>query len=285
MRILRGTYDVETAWPQDPAHARQLTARAVADGFDVVAAMGGDGVAHHVAHMLGGTETALGLIPTGTTNVYARLMGIPAKPVQAARLLTESHEIKSAPLLAVEGTSDGARARHHAIFAGGFGFDADVVRSAESEPYRKYRFGGIHYARTAMSALLRDYRKRQPGAKVTIDGETTEALAVLVQFHTVYTYFGRLPLSIGPTPPGSITVLTVESLPGRRLPKIGATLLRGGSLDKIKGFRVWSGVVELRIEATPPITGQADGELTGMWVEARVWLDQDRLRVIRPPRP
>lgn len=280
LRILQRAFAVEAAWPQSPDHTRQLTAQAVADGFDVVAAMGGDGVAHHVGHVLGGTDTALGVIPTGTTNVFARLMGIPEKPAPAARLLAESHSIATAPLLSLEGQANETVVRHHALFAAGFGFDADVVRVAESEPYRKYRFGSLHYARTAITTLLGDYRRRRAQVKVRVGGETIEAVALVIQFQRVYTYFGPLELILGDTRQGTMTVLVAESLRARRLPRIGSTLLRRGDLTRIPGLRVWQGVEELHLEAAPPVAGQADGELTGFWSEARVVLKPDALRVI-----
>ncbi len=278
VRILSRAFAVDTAWPQNPAHARQLTAQAVADGVEVVAAMGGDGVAHHVAQGLARTPTALGLIPTGTTNVYSRLLGIPEKPIAAARLLAGHSQIQTFPLLTIE---DGPR-RDHALFAAGFGFDADVVRTAESEPQRKYRFGGLHYARSAISTLISDYRRRSTQAGVRIQGETVEALAILIQFHPIYTYFGRLKLKLAETAAGSMTVLTVDSLPARRLLRIASTLLRGADLGQVPGFRIWRGVEEFQIEGTPSISGQADGELTGTWTEARASFLPDAISVVAP---
>jgi diacylglycerol kinase family enzyme len=283
LRILRREYQVEPAWPQSPDHARQLTAAAVADGFDVVAAMGGDGVVHHVGHVLAGTETALGMIPTGTTNVYARLMRIPKKVAHAARLLAGPNQTRLAPLLSIEGDTNGSQMRRHALFAAGFGFDADVVETAEKEPYRKYRFGGLHYARTALSTALFSYRRgARSNIKVRVDGESTEALSVLVQFHPIYTYFGRMSLSLGETKENTITILAIESLPTRRVPRIAATFLRSGDLGRVPGFRLWREVDEVHLEATPAVNGQADGELTGAWTEARLTLRPQSLRVITP---
>jgi diacylglycerol kinase family enzyme len=282
VRILASAFSVETAWPQSPDHARLLAAQAVEAGYEVVAAMGGDGVAHHVGDALAGSPTALALIPTGTTNVYARLLGVPPRPAAAARLLVGPHRTSLLPLLQVEGSSAQSPVRRLALFAAGFGFDADVVRAAEAEPYHKYWFGGVHYARTAISTLIRDYRKRSASTKVRIDGQTVESLATLIQFHPFYTFFGPGRLRLGSFEPGTMTVLTAEALPARRIPSIATTLLRGGDLARIPGLQVWNGIEELHVEATPPITGQADGELTGPWSEARARLWPGAIRVIGP---
>jgi diacylglycerol kinase family enzyme len=282
-RILTREYDVEPAWPQSPEHARQLTAQAVADGFDVVAAMGGDGIVHHVAHILAGTSTAMAIIPTGTTNVYARLSGIPKRAVAAAKLAVGDHLRKPTPLLQIQGTQDDVVVRRHALFAAGFGFDAEVVKAAETEPYRKYHFGALHYARTAVGTAIGGFRRRRTHATVRASGRAATAIAVLIQFREVYTYFGKVRLSFSKTPPAPITALVVESLPVRRVPRIAAALLRGADLGRLPGFQTWEGLEAVELAAKPPIWGQADGEFTGPWSSARIELQRDALHVVVPP--
>lgn len=63
---------------QGPKHAIQLAKEAVAQQFDVVVAMGGDGTINETAQGLVNTPTALGIIPRGSGNGFARelhLMG------------------------------------------------------------------------------------------------------------------------------------------------------------------------------------------------------------------
>ncbi|MGI9528804.1 MAG: diacylglycerol/lipid kinase family protein, partial [Acidimicrobiia bacterium] len=76
---LSRTFDLETEWPISPHETETVARRAANHGVDVVFAMGGDGVAHHVANALVHSDTALGIIPVGTTNVLARILGIPLK--------------------------------------------------------------------------------------------------------------------------------------------------------------------------------------------------------------
>ena len=282
VRILRRRFEVETAWPQSTEHARALTAQAVADGFDVVAAMGGDGVVHHTGHVLTGTGTALGVIPTGTTNVYARLFDIPRKPIAAARLLIGAHHRRPTSVLAMEGRQDQGDIRRHALFAAGFGFDAAVVKAAEQEPYRKYHFGALHYARTAIGTLLTDYRKRRPHIRVTSGGKAADAVAVLIQFQPVYTYFGRKELRLSPETPSPMSALIVDSLPARRLLRIASGLIGGADLDRLPGMQVWTGLESIAFEADPPTWGQADGEITGAWTTAAISLRRDALQVLVP---
>ena len=282
VRILGRRFDVQTAWPQSTDHAKALTAEAVADGFEVVAAMGGDGVVHHVGHVLVGTETALAVIPSGTTNVYARLFGIPHKPTAAARLLIGAHLRLPTSVLVMDGHLDQGEVRRHALFAAGFGFDAAVVRAAEQEPYRKYHFGALHYARTAIGTVLTDYRKRRPHIRVSAGTRATDAVAVLIQFQPVYTYFGRKGLRLGPEPPDPMSALVVEALPARRLPRIASGLIGGADLDRLPGMQVWTGLESVAFEADPPVWGQADGEITGAWRAASISLKREALHIVVP---
>lgn len=283
-RILSRKFEVEAVWPQTALHARQLTEQAVEDGVDVVAAMGGDGVAHHVGQALVGTETALAVIPTGTTNVLSRLYDIPHKATSAARLLGGENRRVRVPVLTLEGVNESGPSRRHALFAAGFGFDAEVVKAAEGEPYRKYWFGGLHYARNAVTTLIRGFRDRQPNVRIAADGRSADAVAVLVQFHPVYTYFGRVPLTLSRQTPAPLTLLIAEGLPGRRIPRIAASVLTRRNLDSIPGLTVWEDVAAFTIEADPPVEGQADGELTGSWKEATGASTAEAIQLVVPPQ-
>ncbi len=282
LRILSRRFSVEAVWPQSAEHARLLTEQAVAEGFEGVAAMGGDGIVHHIGQALVDTPTSLAVIPTGTTNVYSRLYRIPRKPVAAAKLLVGPHEERALPVLEVEGVNESGVSKRMALFAAGFGFDAEVVKAAEGEPYRKYWFGGLHYGRTAVSTLLRKFRTREPNLRVVAGDRNAEAVAVLVQIHPVYTYFGRNALRLAPAPPRPITLLVVESLPARRVLRIASAVLTRGDLGAVPGLRVWEDVDSFSISADPAVEGQADGELTGTWKELSARVLPQSLRLIVP---
>lgn len=256
-------YRVEAVWPNSAGHARTLTAGAVAAGAALVVAMGGDGIVHHVAQELIGGDTVLGIVPVGTTNVLARLLGIPARPAAAARLLAGRHaRVLRSPVVAYEGDGEEGPFRGAAVFALGVGADAEVVARAEGEPYRKYFFGGVHYARSAVATVWSDLRHRDPVIHVAAGGQTAAGVGVLAQFHDVYTYFGRLPLHLAPGRPEPMTVAVVEQIPIRRAPAIALGAFRG-RLGGVRGFRVWERVQDLVVIADQPVAAQADGELLG----------------------
>src|SRR5205823_12240969 len=84
---LRGRYEVEAVDTQDRGHATALSREAAHEGFDVVVAFGGDGTVNEAANGLAGSPTPLSCLPGGATNVYCRLLGIPAEIVDATEHL------------------------------------------------------------------------------------------------------------------------------------------------------------------------------------------------------
>ena len=278
---LGATFEVLPAWPSGPDEARLLAAEAAFDGFDVVVAMGGDGVVHHVANGIARTNTALGIVPAGTTNVVARVIGLPGKPARAAQALAGA-DVTTIPLAHLATDSLGGARSEFAVFAAGIGYDAEMVHIADQRPASKYYFGSVHYARSAAAALLSRFRTRAANLRVDCDGDRVDAVSVMVQVHDPFTYFGKMPLRLSPTPGPGLTVLAIESLALPRAVAILGRATTGRDLTKIPGMHVWHDPAKLVIEAEPRSRFQADGELLGTadWLE--VTPVPDGLRVLTP---
>ena len=260
MRALDEHHDVDTAWPRSADESRDLAAGAAASGVEVIVAMGGDGVVHHVAQGMIGTASVLGIVPVGTTNVLARILGAPAKPKKAVRVLRKGFDAVRVPTLGVEGRSAGSDVRASALFSLGIGADAAVVERAETDPTRKLRFGSLHYFNTAMATIAGDLRKRDPDIRITAGEHRADGIGAMAQFHPAYTYFGRVPLSFGD--PDPLTLLVVESLRLRRTPRLLLAAARPSkTLDGVGGLSLWSGIEEFRAESETPFEIQIDGEM------------------------
>ncbi|MDX1521612.1 MAG: diacylglycerol kinase family lipid kinase, partial [Anaerolineae bacterium] len=69
--------EVATVETTRPGHATNLARQAATEAYEVAVAVGGDGTINEVCNGLAGSETALGVLPAGTANVFAADVRIP----------------------------------------------------------------------------------------------------------------------------------------------------------------------------------------------------------------
>lgn len=74
-------------------HATELANQFARMGFDAVVAVGGDGTVNEVAQGIRGTQTALGILPMGSGNGFARHLNIPIRPNKAIEMINHSEPI------------------------------------------------------------------------------------------------------------------------------------------------------------------------------------------------
>jgi diacylglycerol kinase family enzyme len=187
---------VETA---NRGHAAALACRAMRDGTDVVVALGGDGTVNEVANGLltDGVHDhvpALGIVPAGSTNVFARAVGIPHDRIEATGALLEGLRTGSRRAVSLGMVDD-----RWFVFAAGMGFDAAVVGGVERHRRRGTRSTHVLYARVAVREFFRGDR-RNPKLHVELpDGRTfDDVFFVIVANSDPWTYVGNRPLH--PTP-------------------------------------------------------------------------------------
>lgn len=156
--------DAEYAFTDCPGHAKELATNAVKEGYDVVAAVGGDGTVNEVASSLIETETALGIIPLGSGNGLARHLGLPFKPQEAIENILTTNPIRI----------DSATINGIPFFcSSGIGFDAKVAAD-----YAKSGSRGLF---TYTKEAIRDWFSYKPGEYVIeTDEGTVHTQALLV---------------------------------------------------------------------------------------------------------
>lgn len=281
MAILNKKFEVSAIWPASGSEASAAARECVENGAALVVAMGGDGMVHHVAQGVVGTGVPMGVIPVGTTNVVSRLLHVPSNPSKAARMLTGA----SPPVLAGTARLDITRGTtmtsHYSLFACGLGLDADVVVEADKEPYRKYRFGSLHYASTAFGVAFRSFPRKRPHVTVSSGDRTMLVSAMMLQFRDVYTYFGKLPLRLSDAKPEPMTALLVDRLRRRRVPSIAARVISRRNLEKVPEIEIWEQIETVVAQADPPVAVQADGESLGMADAVTVTWEPESLLLVR----
>jgi diacylglycerol kinase (ATP) len=122
---------------------------ALAAGADVVLVCGGDGTIRHVAHVLAGSGTPLGLLPAGTGNLLARNLAIGlGDPVRAARIaLCGKNRAVDVGRVFID---DRAEEQVFMVMAG-VGFDAAIMAGAPHQ--LKSRLGPLAYFVSGIRAL------------------------------------------------------------------------------------------------------------------------------------
>lgn len=255
-------FAVIPVWPINPAETRERAAEAAAQGIDVVAAMGGDGVVHHAANGLVGTTTALGIIPAGTTNVLARLAGAPRDPRKATAALNGASPLPTRVVRVTSDSGTGARSEY-ALFSIGVGFDADVVEIAEQRPESKVWLGGLHFARAAAGRVLGPYRRKAPDLTITVDDESIEAIAFFAQVHRLYTYLGRLPIRLASADGSAPAAGAITKLDLFTAVRILARIAARRELSRLSAVRVWPQFDRATVTADTGAPFQADGEHLG----------------------
>lgn len=99
-------------------HATELASQYAKLGFDAVVAVGGDGTVNEVASGLIHTDTALGILPIGSGNGFARHLNLPLQIEKAIKLINSSEPI----------TVDYGIVNSHPFFCTcGTGFDAYIA--------------------------------------------------------------------------------------------------------------------------------------------------------------
>lgn len=81
------------AFTEYAGHATELARQYARMGFDAVVAVGGDGTVNEVARGIRDTKTALGIIPMGSGNGFARHLSIPVRANRAIEMLNHSEPI------------------------------------------------------------------------------------------------------------------------------------------------------------------------------------------------
>lgn len=203
--------DAEAHWPETADETAAMAADA--DPDETVVAMGGDGMVHHVVRGLMASGATLGIVPVGTTNVVARLFGIPSRPVAAADLIAEGTPTRVPLASASWSLPDATDMTRPVVFSLGVGWDAEVVAAAEREPYRKATGGVRLYVRETVIQLRREVG-RLPDLTVDTGGSVADgrAIAFQVQLRDAYTFAGPRPIRLGPAPEAGLRVATWRRL-------------------------------------------------------------------------
>ncbi len=163
--------------------ATVLAREAAQAGMAAVWVAGGDGTVNEAVNGLVGTETALGVLPVGTGNVWARQLHLPVYT------LTHPFRLREAAIAQAEGrirTVDTGRLNNcHFLLWAGIGFDAQITSDMEPRPRRVKRLGVLPYVVAGLT-LAREFSGVR--THLVLDGRALRGRALLVVVSNVQMY-------------------------------------------------------------------------------------------------
>jgi diacylglycerol kinase family enzyme len=277
-KALSADFRLEVSETKERGHANELAAQAVEEGIDLVVVFSGDGTINEAVNALAGTETALGIIPGGATNILARALDLPVDPVEATGVLITKALDDEAFRLNL-GLAGG---RYFAVNCGA-GVDAAAMRRLDATfPKTKAKFDRAAFRAVAWELLV-GYAGRSPDLEVSIDGaEPAPSLSVMVGRTDPYTYYKDRGLRMTPEASldSGLDVLSVRKLARRSVPRIAwqvfgsARHVTGRDIDYVHDAK------HVLVTSEDPFPVQVDGDALGDHHRLEIQLAPEALWVV-----
>jgi YegS/Rv2252/BmrU family lipid kinase len=226
----------------------RLTQEAVEQKYDAVVAVGGDGTINEIIQKLAGSETALGVLPSGTINVWAREVGIPLENEGAREVLVHG-QVRRIDLGHVN--------ERYFLLMATIGLDAEVTHAVEKKPVKKWGVLGYLFLGTWLGLGY-------PNFTVFIQkGERTiRARAIQLIFGNTQLYAGTLKFTWqAKCDDGKLDLAIVYSqdLLGRLRVFLDFLLRRR---ERQRWVR-YDSIEEVKIHTNAPVAIQVDGDPEG----------------------
>jgi YegS/Rv2252/BmrU family lipid kinase len=259
---LGATHRTVTTRSIDHAHGEALMA---VENEETVVALGGDGLLRPLAGALKNTGSALAIVPCGRGNDYARVLGIPDDPAEAASVAVQGEE-RLMDVANVEGTPY--------MGIASFGFDSDANRIANEAKYVK---GNAVYVWAALRALA---AWKHATFTLRVDDERHEFTGWSVGVGNSKAYGGGMYLlPQAELDDGTLDVIVCKETSKlrflRELPKV----FKGNHVDS-EHVRFFRGE-EIEVSSSRPFVIYADGDPIGA-TPAIMRVERRCLRVIAP---
>ncbi len=263
-------------------HATRLALGAANEGYDAVVVMGGDGTLNEAANGLVGTGTALATLPGGSTNVFARTIGLPNDPVEATGVLLDAlarGSIRSVGVGAVSGRCF--------LFHTGLGFDAAVVEQVERRSSLKRYAGHPLFIYAGFATWFRHYDHSRPRMAVHLsDGQVIDDAYLTIVLNTSpYTYLGNRPLDLTPeaTLDNGLSVVILRTMDFlKTLSLVGSGIGSGRHLRSSRHAVVAHDLAHIDVTGYGDFPYQVDGDFLGHAESLRFEHRPAALRLVMP---
>ncbi len=281
LHALASDLDLEAVETKDRGHAVELGRLATLDAVDLVITFGGDGTVNETVNGMldGGPSTAaLAVVPGGSTNVFARSLGLPNNPVEATGQILDALRAERSRSIGLGKADD-----RWFTFCAGLGLDADVVSAVERRREDGRRSTGRLYVASAVREFFAADRDSPPLTLRRNGSEDVEGLSLaIVQNTSPWTYFGNR--AIDPSPEASFDLgLDLFALRGLGTPttlRHSRQLLSGRKAPHGRHVVSLHDVGAMTLTSDRPTAHQVDGDYLGERTEVTFRSVPDALRVL-----
>jgi len=166
--------EVTVCLTKNPGDAEELAKKASGDGVPLIVAAGGDGTFNEVINGIAKTDTAMAILPMGTTNVLAKELGVPEK-IDAALKVALSGTLHTVSLGQITFASRETRRTRNFCLMAGIGFDGQAVYSVNLS--LKRRSGKGAYILSGLTTLF-GYAPEE--MVFTVDGKTYRGYSAII---------------------------------------------------------------------------------------------------------
>ncbi len=259
-------WQAELWYTKSPEDARRLAHEAVVKRADIVIAAGGDGTINEIIQELAGTETALGVLPNGTVNVWAREIGLPLDALSACEVLLHG-KTRHIDL--------GRINDRYFLLMAGIGFDGEVTRAIERKLLKRMGVIGYLLVGTLLGLGYPDFQ-----ATLNFDGKEIKTSALQIVIGNTQLWGGAVQFTWqAKCDDGLLDVCVVRksSVPGRLMLALDFLLRREYRRQRISYHTCTS----IEIHTRQPIPIQIDGEIGG-FTPATFTVAPGALKVIVP---
>jgi diacylglycerol kinase family enzyme len=281
-RILGADHKLEVEETSRRGHAARIARGAALDGVEVVAVFAGDGTLNEAADGLSRTAAALAPLPGGSTNVFARSIGVPHDPVEAAGQLRRSLAHGSFRRIGL-----GAANARRFLFHSGLGLDAAVIAQVERRSFLKRYGAHAVFVAATVDTWWRHYDHRRPRFRIEFEnGEIVgDSAFAIISNQRPWTYLGKRPIMIAPDA-GLDVPLTVTLFRSLELPVLlggAASALRGGRrLARHPKVTHRSHLYSFTATGYGPFPWQVDGDYMGETEHLAFTWEEDALTIVVP---
>jgi YegS/Rv2252/BmrU family lipid kinase len=242
-----------------------IIAGAAQNGFDAVFAVGGDGTVHETAKRLVGTPLALGILPIGSGNGFARHLGVPIEPRAslasqgASRILTiDTAQVNDDRFLGVMGV----------------GFDAFMADRFAMKAGRGLRT----YVRVGIEGFA-GYRAEE--YEIEVDGKKMSRAAFVIAIANGSQYGNNARIApLASVQDGLLDLVIIDDVSLLRAPFLMVRLFNG-TIHRARGITSMQGrEITIRRVAAGPV--HLDGEPLTMGETLTIRVVPESLKVVVP---